>query len=64
MAAQIVVGVFESRSIAQDARNRLHTEGVADSAMSIVVLRETAPVPAPTQLSRRRCRDDPLVLAM
>ena len=48
MAVQLVVGLYESKGYAQDARNRLHTEGVPYSETSLVVLRDTTPVPAST----------------
>ena len=48
MAAQLVVGLYESRGYAQDARNRLHTEGVPYSDSSLVVLHDIAPVPSAT----------------
>ena len=49
MVAHIVVGLFESKGYAQDARNRLHTEGVPLSDISLVVIHDIAPVPADTQ---------------
>jgi hypothetical protein len=49
MAAQFVVGLYDSRGYAQDARNRLHTEGVPLSEMAIVVLHDIAPVPEHTR---------------
>jgi hypothetical protein len=49
MTAQFVVGLYDSRGYAQDARNRLHTEGVPLSEMAIVVLHEIAPVPEHTR---------------
>jgi hypothetical protein len=48
VAVQLVVGLYESKGYAQDARNRLHTEGVPYSETSLVVLRDTTPVPAST----------------
>ncbi len=48
MAGQLVVGLYESKGYAQDARNRLHTEGVPYSDTSLVVLHDIAPVPAST----------------
>jgi hypothetical protein len=45
VAVQLVVGLYESKGYAQDARNRLHTEGVPFSETSLVVLRDIAPVP-------------------
>jgi hypothetical protein len=62
MSAQIVVGVFESRGFAQDARNRLHTEGVAESEMWIVVLREIGPLPSTSESELAAMSVDPLIL--
>jgi hypothetical protein len=44
----MVVGLFESEGLARDARNRLHTEGVPLSQMSIVVLHDIASPPPPS----------------
>ena len=46
MAARIVVGVFESEGIAEDARNRLKTEGVPASDIVLKVLKKIGPVPS------------------
>jgi hypothetical protein len=46
MAARIVVGVFESEGIAEDARNRLRTEGVPASDIVLKVLKEIGPIPS------------------
>jgi hypothetical protein len=46
MAARIVVGVFESEGIAEDARNRLKTEGVPPGDIVLKVLKEIGPVPS------------------
>jgi hypothetical protein len=62
MAAQIVVGIFEARGDAQDARNRLRTEGVADSDMWLVVLREFAPPPEAIKSEVAALSFDPLIL--
>ncbi|MBV9554103.1 MAG: hypothetical protein JO032_15080 [Alphaproteobacteria bacterium] len=62
MAGQIVVGIFESRGLALDARNRLHTEGVPERDLSIVVLREIAPAPASVHDETAALSVDPLVL--
>ena len=45
MAARIVVGVFQSEGIAEDARNRLKTEGVPDGDIVLKVLKEIGPIP-------------------
>ena len=46
MAPRIVVGVFQSEGIAEDARNRLKTEGVPAGDLVLKVLKEIGPVPA------------------
>jgi len=46
MASRIVVGVFESEGIAEDACNRLKVEGVPASDIVLKVLKEIGPIPA------------------
>jgi hypothetical protein len=46
MAPRIVVGLFESEGIAEDARNRLKTEGVPASDIFLKVLKEIGPIPS------------------
>jgi len=46
MAARIVVGLFESEGIAEDARNRLKAEGVPASDIVLKVLKEIGPIPS------------------
>src|SRR5678815_3372107 len=46
MAVKFVVALFESKGIAEDACNRLRTEGVPLGDISLVLLRETAPLSA------------------
>ena len=46
MNPRLVVGLFRSSGIAEDARNRLKTEGVAGSEVALQVLRPTAPLPS------------------
>jgi len=48
MAGQLVVGLYESRGYAQDAHNRLHTEGMPWSDMALVVIHDIAPLPEHT----------------
>jgi hypothetical protein len=48
MEAQIVVGLFPSSGIAEDACHRLRTEGVPDGAVFFQMLREVAPLPSTT----------------
>jgi hypothetical protein len=45
MAVKFVIALFESKGIAEDACNRLRTEGVPDVDISLVLLRETAALP-------------------
>ena len=45
MTAQMVVGLYESKGYAQDAHNRLHTEGMPLSDMALVVIHDAASVP-------------------
>ena len=45
-----VVGLFRARGQAENARNRLKTEGVSEDRIVLKVLKETAPVPPATQL--------------
>jgi hypothetical protein len=46
MASRIVVGLFESEGIAEDACNRLKTEGVPESDVVRKVLKEIGPIPS------------------
>jgi len=46
MASRIVVGVFQSEGIAEDARNRLETEGVPGSDIVLKVLQKIGPIPS------------------
>jgi hypothetical protein len=45
MAQEFVVGLFQSKGIAEDACNRLRTEGVPDELVSLLVLHDIAPMP-------------------
>jgi hypothetical protein len=45
MAPRIVVGVFQSEGIAEDACNRLQTEGVPTTDIVRKVLKEVGPIP-------------------
>ena len=40
MATQVVVALYESKGYAQDARNRLHTEGVSEDNYAHTQLKE------------------------
>jgi hypothetical protein len=57
MAVKFVVALFESKGIAEDACNRLRTEGVPPADISLLLLRETAPLAATEAPS-----PDPLLL--
>ncbi len=63
MAHQFVVGLFESRGIAEDAFNRLKQEGVPAENISILLLHEFAsPVPAAVKPELEALSVDPMVL--
>jgi hypothetical protein len=62
MAAKYVVGLFASKGIAEDACNRLRTEGVPVRDISLMLLRETAPAPASVQTELDALAVDPLVI--
>jgi hypothetical protein len=61
MAEQLIVGLFESRGIAEDACNRLRTEGVPDGDVSLKMLREISPVPTPVKAELAALSVDPMV---
>lgn len=46
MALEFVVGLFATRGIAEDAVNRLKYEGVEAQEITLLLLRETAPLGA------------------
>ena len=62
MAAKFVVALFESKGIAEDACNRLRTEGVADVDIALLQLRETAPLPGAVAPAIEALSVDPLVV--
>lgn len=62
MAAQIVVGLYESKGYAQDARNRLHTEGVPLADTMLIVLHDIDPPPSYLQSELAALSVDPLIL--
>jgi hypothetical protein len=49
MNGQLVVGLYESRGYAQDALNRLHTEGMPWSEMALVVMHDIGRLPQHTR---------------
>lgn len=63
MAHQFVVGLFESRGIAEDAFNRLKYEGVPADNISLLLLHQFAsPVPAAMTPELEALSVDPLVV--
>ena len=62
MAARIVVGLFESRGTAEDACNRLRTEGVPHSEIALHMLKEISPTPSTMRAELAALSVDPLVL--
>jgi hypothetical protein len=62
MALRFVVGLFESKGIAEDAVNRLKTEGVPTQNISLLLLHETAPVTAVVTPELEALSVDPFVL--
>ena len=59
---KFVVGLFESRGIAEDACNRLKYEGVPPAHISLLLMHETAPVPAAVTPELEGLSVDPLVV--
>jgi hypothetical protein len=62
MAHQIVVGLYPSRGIAEDAVNRLHTEGVSPAEISLTMLKEIAPITQSVKAELAMLDADPLVI--
>ena len=62
MALKFVVGLFESKGIAEDACNRLRTVDFPAADISLLLLRETAPLPAAAQPAAEALSVDPLVV--
>jgi hypothetical protein len=62
MAVRIVVGLYESKGYAQDACNRLHTEGVPLNDLSLLVIHDIAELPSSIQPELAALSVDPLVL--
>jgi hypothetical protein len=59
---KFVVGLFESKGIAEDAVNRLRYEGVPDGNILLVPIRETAPLPSAVSPAIEALSVDPLVV--
>jgi hypothetical protein len=62
MALKFVVALFESKGTAEDACNRLRTEGVPAGDISLLLLREMGPVPAAVTAELEALSVDPLVV--
>ena len=63
MTPRFVVGLFESKGIAEDSCNRLKYQGVSAESISLVLLREFAsPVPATVASELEGLAVDPLIL--
>jgi hypothetical protein len=56
-----VVAVFQSSGIAEDARNRLKTEGVPSSEIALKVLKPRGPIPPTVADELEALSVDPLV---
>jgi hypothetical protein len=57
----IVVGLFQSRGVAEDAGNRLRTEGVPEGRIAVKTLQETGPVPKTVEAGLAALSLDPLL---
>lgn len=62
MALKFVVGLFESKGIAEDACHRLVTEGMPLAYVSLLMLHETAAVPAAVEPELAALEVDPFVV--
>jgi len=61
-ATRLVIGLFHSSGIAEDAVYRLITEGVAPQDIAHRVLKETGPIPLVLQPELAALELDPLVI--
>ena len=62
MPERLVVGLFHSTGIAEDAVHRLVSEGVARRDIAYRVLKEVGPVPPTSEPELEALRVDPLVI--
>ena len=62
MALKFVVGLFESKGIAEDAVNRLQHEGVPVDHISLLLMHETAGVPAAVTPELAALEVDPFIV--
>ena len=56
MEPRLVVALFHSSGIAEDARNRLKTEGVPGNEIALRVLKPRGPIPPMSQTTSKPCR--------
>ncbi len=61
MATRLVIGLFQSSGIAEDAVHRLITEGVAPRDIAHRVLKEAGPIPLVLRPELAALEVDPLV---
>jgi hypothetical protein len=61
MAVEFIIGLFHSRGIAEDACNRLRTEGVPDRHVALRMLRDKAPVPPVVDAELSALTVDPMI---
>jgi hypothetical protein len=62
MAARLVIGLFESEGIAEDACHRLKTEGVPPGDISLKVLSKIGPIPSTTEPELEAAFLSPVIL--
>src|SRR5271169_3697981 len=63
MAARLVIGLFESKGIAEDACNRLKTEGVPASEIALKVLSAIGPIPSTMEPELEAAFLSPVILS-
>ena len=61
MIEKFVIGLFEAKGIAEDARNRLVAEGLQPAEMTLMMLREVAPMPSYMEGEVAALEVDPLL---
>lgn len=61
LAVKFVVGLFESKGIAEDACNRLRTEGVPAADIGLELLHKTTPVPQAVKAELEGLSVDPFL---
>lgn len=62
MALKLVVGLFQSKGIAEDAINRLKYEGIPPEYIAELLLHETAPLPVAMTPEIEALSVDPLIV--